>query len=122
MQVNARTRLAIPRAAAGPGAGLEVAGDAAKALGFSQGQQDAWSKQIDGWKSVVAGDQGDPDAHDVPAPVVALAEESMGAAVVLSEQLPQGAVLLEAARSAFIWRTSIGRISLIWQRSRPTIT
>ena len=53
--------------------------DAAKALGFSPGQQDAWSKQIDGWKSVVAGDQGDPDAHDVPAPVVALAEELMGA-------------------------------------------
>ena len=53
--------------------------DAAKALGFSPGQQDAWSKQIDGWKSVVAGDQGDPTAHDVPAPVVALAEELMGA-------------------------------------------
>ncbi len=53
--------------------------DAAKALGFSQGQQDAWSKQIDGWKSVVAGDQGDPDAHDVPPQVVALAEELMGA-------------------------------------------
>ncbi|GAA1936897.1 error-prone DNA polymerase [Nocardioides marmoribigeumensis] len=53
--------------------------DAAKALGFSPGQQDAWSKQIDGWKSVVAGDQGDPEAHDVPAPVVALAEELMGA-------------------------------------------
>ena len=31
--------------------------DAAKALGFSPGQQDAWSKQIDGWKSVVAGDR-----------------------------------------------------------------
>ncbi|WP_134765830.1 error-prone DNA polymerase [Nocardioides sp. 1609] len=53
--------------------------DAAKALGHSQGQQDAWSKQIDGWKSVVAGDQGDPTAHDVPASVVALAEELMGA-------------------------------------------
>jgi error-prone DNA polymerase len=53
--------------------------DAAKALGFSPGQQDAWSKQVDGWRSVVAGDQGDPDAHDVPAPVVALAEELMGA-------------------------------------------
>lgn len=53
--------------------------DAAKALGHSPGQQDAWSKQIDGWKSVVAGDMGDPAAHDVPAPVVALAEELMGA-------------------------------------------
>lgn len=53
--------------------------DAAKALGFSPGQQDAWSKQIDGWQSVVAGDQGDPAAHDVPPSVVALAEELMGA-------------------------------------------
>ena len=53
--------------------------DAAKALGHSPGQQDAWSKQIDGWKSVVAGDMGDPAAHDVPAPVVALAEELLGA-------------------------------------------
>ncbi len=53
--------------------------DAAKALGFSPGQQDAWSKQIDGWTSVVAGDQGDPAAHDVPAPVVSLAEELIGA-------------------------------------------
>jgi error-prone DNA polymerase len=53
--------------------------DAAKALGHSPGQQDAWSKQIDGWSSVVAGDQGDPAAHDVPAPVVALAEELLGA-------------------------------------------
>lgn len=53
--------------------------DAAKALGYSPGQQDAWSKQIDGWKGVVTGDQGDPAAHDLPAPVVALAEELMGA-------------------------------------------
>jgi len=53
--------------------------DAAKALGFSPGQQDAWSKQIDGWTSVVAGDMGDPAAHDVPPAVVALADELMGA-------------------------------------------
>jgi len=53
--------------------------DAAKALGHSQGQQDAWSKQIDGWKAVVTGDAGDDDAHEVPAPVVALAEQLMGA-------------------------------------------
>ncbi|CAN5338007.1 error-prone DNA polymerase [soil metagenome] len=53
--------------------------DAAKALGHSQGQQDAWSKQIDGWQSLVTGDAGDPDAHDVPAAVVALAEQLMGA-------------------------------------------
>ena len=56
--------------------------DAAKALGHSQGQQDAWSKQIDGWSSVVegvAGHHDDPGAHQVPAPVVALAEELLGA-------------------------------------------
>ena len=53
--------------------------DAAKALGHSSGQQDAWSKQIDGWQAVVTGDQGDAAAHDVPAPVVALAEQLMGA-------------------------------------------
>ncbi|WP_341350861.1 PHP domain-containing protein [Nocardioides convexus] len=38
--------------------------DAAKALGFSMGQQDAWSKQIDGWGSVIAADV------DMPAQVV----------------------------------------------------
>ncbi|MBS2938408.1 error-prone DNA polymerase [Nocardioides sp. J2M5] len=59
--------------------------DAAKALGFSPGQQDAWSKQVDGWPSmsnggrVVTGDAGDASAHDIPDPVVALAEELMGA-------------------------------------------
>ncbi|WP_425433738.1 error-prone DNA polymerase [Nocardioides exalbidus] len=81
--------------------------DAAKALGHSPGQQDAWSKQIDGWSSVVAGDAGDTSAHDVPAPVVALAEELMGAprhlgihsgGMVLTEQ-PIGEVCpIERAR------------------------
>ena len=91
--------------------------DAAKALGHSQGQQDAWSKQIDGWSSVVAGG-GDADqpghetgegapSHDVPAPVVALAEELLGAprhlgihsgGMVLTEQ-PIGEVCpIERAR------------------------
>ncbi|GGF40376.1 error-prone DNA polymerase [Marmoricola endophyticus] len=46
--------------------------DAAKALGHSPGQQDAWSKQIDGWGSVVAG------STDAPAPVTALAEQMLG--------------------------------------------
>lgn len=50
--------------------------DAAKALGHSTGQQDAWSKQIDGWGSVISGDGAD---HDIPAPVVALAEQMLGA-------------------------------------------
>jgi error-prone DNA polymerase len=81
--------------------------DAAKALGHSPGQQDAWSKQVDGWSSVVTGDAGDASALDVPAPVVALAEELMGAprhlgihsgGMVLTEQ-PIGEVCpIERAR------------------------
>ena len=53
--------------------------DMAKALGYSAGQQDAWSKQLDRWGSVVAegsasGQRPAPD-HDVPADVVELAEQ-----------------------------------------------
>jgi len=47
--------------------------DAAKALGYSPGQQDAWSKQVDSWGREVDRDLGIPD------PVVALAEEMIGA-------------------------------------------
>jgi error-prone DNA polymerase len=55
--------------------------DAAKALGHSPGQQDAWSKQVDSWSSVVAGQvdaagQGD---HEIPGPVVALADRLLKA-------------------------------------------
>ncbi|GGO86306.1 error-prone DNA polymerase [Nocardioides phosphati] len=44
--------------------------DMAKALGFSPGQQDAWSKSIDSWGSVAV----DPDAG-IPQQVVAMASE-----------------------------------------------
>ena len=44
--------------------------DMAKAFGFSPGQQDAWSKQIDRWGSVAT-----VDNEDVPAQVVAFANE-----------------------------------------------
>ncbi|WP_223690549.1 error-prone DNA polymerase [Leifsonia poae] len=44
--------------------------DMAKALGFSPGQQDAWSKQIDTWGSI----QTTAD-HDIPEPVVELAQQ-----------------------------------------------
>ena len=44
--------------------------DMAKALGFSTGQQDAWSKQVDAWGAV----RSSAD-HDIPPPVVALAED-----------------------------------------------
>lgn len=50
--------------------------DAAKALGYSPGQQDAWSKQIDSW-SAVAGADG--EQHDVPVAVVDLANRLMRA-------------------------------------------
>jgi error-prone DNA polymerase len=48
--------------------------DAAKALGHSPGQQDAWSKQITSWTRVAADGE-----HGVPAPVVELANEFLGA-------------------------------------------
>ncbi|QWF20717.1 error-prone DNA polymerase [Nocardioides sp. LMS-CY] len=50
--------------------------DAAKALGHSPGQQDAWSKQITSWTAVATRDDGE---HDVPAPVVELANALLGA-------------------------------------------
>ncbi len=47
--------------------------DMAKALGFATGQQDAWSKQVDGWGRVAAtAAQSD---HDIPAAVLELAAE-----------------------------------------------
>jgi error-prone DNA polymerase len=47
--------------------------DMAKALGYSPGQQDAWSKQIDRWGPVatVAADE----EHPIPADVLALAHQ-----------------------------------------------
>ncbi|MDT4992934.1 MAG: error-prone polymerase [Actinoplanes sp.] len=44
--------------------------DMAKAFGFSPGQQDAWSKQIDRWGSVAT-----VDVADIPEQVVAFANE-----------------------------------------------
>ena len=44
--------------------------DMAKALGHSTGQQDAWSKQVDSWGVV-----GASTDHDIPQPVVDLAEQ-----------------------------------------------
>ena len=51
--------------------------DMAKALGYSTGQQDAWSKQLDSYSQVVNGDGGDD--HGVPAPVIELAEQLLKA-------------------------------------------
>ncbi|HEX5594509.1 MAG TPA: error-prone DNA polymerase [Micromonosporaceae bacterium] len=44
--------------------------DVARAFGFSPGQQDAWSKQIDRWGAVAA-----VDVEDIPEQVVAYANE-----------------------------------------------
>ena len=44
--------------------------DMAKALGYSTGQQDAWSKQVERWGAVVS-----TDDHDIPDAVVELAEQ-----------------------------------------------
>src|SRR6476659_3716135 len=48
--------------------------DMAKALGYSTGQQDAWSKQIDTWGAIPTQNE-----HDIPAPVVELADALLGA-------------------------------------------
>ena len=44
--------------------------DMAKALGASTGQQDAWSRQVERWGAVTSSAD-----HDIPAPVVELAEQ-----------------------------------------------
>ncbi|WP_022880711.1 error-prone DNA polymerase [Gryllotalpicola ginsengisoli] len=49
--------------------------DMAKALGHSPGQQDAWTKQVEGWGAHVSSDEG----HDIPASVVELAQKLMNA-------------------------------------------
>ncbi|HEX3539995.1 MAG TPA: error-prone DNA polymerase [Acidimicrobiales bacterium] len=47
--------------------------DVGKALGYAQGQLDAWSKQVDGWGPLSA-TVGHPD-HDIPDAVLTLAGE-----------------------------------------------
>ncbi|HYO00872.1 MAG TPA: error-prone DNA polymerase [Mycobacterium sp.] len=49
--------------------GRSAVRDMARALGFSQGQQDAWSKQISRWNGLA----DSPDVEDVPEQVVDLA-------------------------------------------------
>lgn len=44
--------------------------DMAKALGYSTGQQDAWSRQVERWGAVV-----ETDDHDIPDAVIELAEQ-----------------------------------------------
>ncbi|HEV7418947.1 MAG TPA: error-prone DNA polymerase [Mycobacterium sp.] len=49
--------------------GRSAVRDMARALGFSQGQQDAWSKQISRWNGLA----DSPDIEDIPEPVIDLA-------------------------------------------------
>ncbi|CAJ1585048.1 error-prone DNA polymerase [[Mycobacterium] wendilense] len=51
--------------------GRSAVRDMARALGFSQGQQDAWSKQISRWNGLAEA----PDVADIPAQVIELATE-----------------------------------------------
>ncbi len=52
--------------------------DVAKALGYSTGQQDAWSKQIDAWGTLPI-DSENESGHDLPEQVVQLADQLLGA-------------------------------------------
>ena len=76
--------------------------DMAKALGYSPGQQDAWSKQIDSWSAVT-----DDDDHEIPKPVVQLANQLIGSprhlgihsgGMVLTEEPVGEVVPIEHAR------------------------
>ncbi|MBO9522865.1 MAG: error-prone DNA polymerase [Nocardioidaceae bacterium] len=49
--------------------------DAAKALGYSTGQQDAWSKTIDSWTAIVSS----PEESELPDAVVSLANQLLKA-------------------------------------------
>ncbi|MCU1697627.1 MAG: polymerase, partial [Mycobacterium sp.] len=49
--------------------GRSAVRDMARALGFSQGQQDAWSKQINRWNGLA----DSPDVEDIPEQVIDLA-------------------------------------------------
>ena len=49
--------------------GRSAVRDMARALGFSQGQQDAWSKQISRWNGLA----DSPDVEEIPKPVIDLA-------------------------------------------------
>ncbi|MBB3039684.1 error-prone DNA polymerase [Hoyosella altamirensis] len=54
--------------------GRSAVRDMARALGFSQGQQDAWSKRVDRWSGVRNGD----DDWGIPKPVLDLAAQIEG--------------------------------------------
>lgn len=51
--------------------GRSAVRDMARALGFSQGQQDAWSKQISRWSGLA----DSPEVEGIPEPVIDLAQQ-----------------------------------------------
>ncbi|MDZ4264423.1 MAG: PHP domain-containing protein, partial [Mycobacterium sp.] len=60
--------------------GRSAVRDMARALGFSQGQQDAWSKQVGQWGNLAADarsgkDTESPHVEDIPAQVIDLAKQ-----------------------------------------------
>jgi error-prone DNA polymerase len=76
--------------------------DMAKALGYSQGQQDAWSKSVDSWRTIETDSE-----TELPADVHALAEQALGAprhlgihsgGMVLTERPVGEVVPIERAR------------------------
>ena len=54
--------------------------DVARALGYSPGQLDAWSKQLDRWSGPAAGDSGGAGGpeHDIPSAVTRLSDRLLG--------------------------------------------
>ena len=87
--------------------------DMAKALGASPGQQDAWSRQVERWGAVTSSAD-----HDIPAPVVELAEQVLrfprhlgihSGGMVLTDRPVGEVVPIEHARMA-------GRTVLQWDK------
>ncbi|MTB89240.1 error-prone DNA polymerase [Aeromicrobium senzhongii] len=92
--------------------------DMAKALGYSAGQQDAWSKRIDSWSSVRTENGSGEGAEAIPEPVVRLAEQAMksprhlgihSGGMVLTERPVGEVVPIERARMP-------GRTVLQWDK------
>jgi error-prone DNA polymerase len=90
--------------------------DMARALGYSPGQQDAWSKRIDRW-GPVASTARDED-HPIPADVVALADEIGDAPRHLGIH-SGGMVICDRPVSEVVpveWARTAGRTVLQWDK------